>query len=255
MCNSKVTVLILAFTTAIISCNKNNDTIPAVPTVPTIPAEKKLVINLQNATVKSAEIDSASVVFRKQGSFNPVYQRLDKKTNTLETTFDGLPVGEWTAELDLYTKKQADDKSYEHVATKPFTITSSTGVVTINGPSLQGADGWKERLVLSTSDSDIVVIIPVDVTDPYFEIRTKGFQWNSFSVKRIAVSGTAVVTNKKWICNNDCPGDDRLIYNSDAFVPFTEIIKNTPWTRNEIVISVGNIQNQYYNDFVHEWNY
>lgn len=249
MCKSKVIVLILAFTTAIISCNKNNDT------VPTVPVEKKLIVNLQNSTVKTEEIDSASVVFRKQGSFNPVFQRLVRKTNTLEATFDGLPAGEWTAELDLYTKKQTDGKSFEHVATKSFTITSSTGVVTINGPSLQGADGWKKRLVLSTSDNDIVVIIPVDVTDPYFEIRTKGFQWNSFSVERTAVSGTAVVANKRWVCNNDCPGDDRLIYNSDAFVSFTEIIKNTPWTRNEIVVSVGNIQNQYYNDFVHEWNY
>lgn len=249
MCKSKVTGLILAFTAAIISCNKDNDHVPIIP------VEKKLVINLQNSTVKTEEIDSASVVFRKQGSLNPIFQRFAKGTNTLETTFDGLPAGEWTAELDLYTKKQTDGKSYEHVATKPFTITSSTGVLTINGPSVQGADGWKKRLVLSTPDNDIVVIIPADVSDPYFEIRTKGLQWNFFSVDRTAVSGTAVVANKKWVCNNDCPGDDRLIYNSDAFVPFTEIIKSTPWTRNEIVISVGNIQNQQYNDFVHEWNY
>lgn len=249
MCKCRLAGLFLVLAAPIISCSKNNDTIPPVP------VEKKLVINLQNSLVKTEEIDSARVVFRKQGSLNPVFQRLTKGLNTLETTIDSLPAGEWTAELDLYTKKQPDDKSYQLVASKTFTITPGTGVVMINGPVLQGADGWKKRLVLSTTDNDIVVIIPVDVTDPYFEIRTKGLQWNFFSVERTAVSGTAVVANKKWVCNSDCPGNDRLIYNSDAFVPFTEIIRTSPWTRNEIVISVGYIQNQHYNDFVHEWNY
>ena len=250
MFKSRLAGLFLVLAAAVISCNKNNDTIQPVPVV-----EKKLVINLQNSIVRTEEIDSASVVLRKQGSINPVFQRLIKGLNTLETTIDGLSAGEWTAELDLYTKKQPDGNSYQLVANKTFTITSGTGIVTITGPSLQATDGWKKQLVLSTSDNDIVVIIPVDVTDPYFEIRTKGLQWNLFSVERTAVNGTAVVANKKWICNNDCPGDDRLIYNSDAFVSFTEIIKTSPWTRNEIVITVGNIQNQQYNDFVHEWNY
>ena len=240
--------LIWAGTT--ISCSKTTN-----PIAEPEPTEKKIVINLVNSSVKTEQIDSANIVFKKQGSLNPVFQRLIKGTNTLETTIDGLAAGEWTAELDLYTKKQADGKSYEHIASKPFTITSGTSTITINGPTLQTADGWKKRLVLSTSDNDIVVIIPVDVTDPYFEIRTKELQWNFFSVERTAVSGNAIVANKKWVCNNDCPGNDRLIYNSDEFIPFTEIIKTSSWTRNDIVISVGNLQNQQFNDFVHQWNF
>jgi len=249
MRKSRLTGLFLVLAATLISCNKDN------PIAPTDPVEKKLVINLQNSLVNALDIDSANVVFKKQGSLNPIFQRLIKGTSTLETTIDGLPAGEWTAELDLYTKKQTDGKSYEHIAAKTFTIASGTATVTINGPTMQSADGWKKRLVLSTSDNDIIVIIPVDVTDPYFEIRTKGLQWNFFSVERTAFSGTAVVANKKWVCNSDCPGNDRLIYNSNEFVPFTEIIKTSSWTRNEIVISVGNIQNQQYNDFVHQWNY
>jgi hypothetical protein len=240
----------LVLVVTIVSCNKTTNPIPEPE-----PTEKKIVINLVNSFVKTEQIDSANIVFKKQGSLNPVFQRLIKGTNTLETTIDGLPAGEWTAELDLYTKKQADGKSYEHIASKTFAITSGTSTITINGPTLQTTDGWKKRLVLSTSDNDIVVIIPVDVTDPYFEIRTKELQWNFFSVERTAVSGSAVVANKKWVCNNDCPGNDRLIYNSDEFIPFIEIIKTSSWTRNDIVISVGNLQNQQFNDFVHEWNF
>jgi hypothetical protein len=240
--------LVLAVT--IISCNKTTNPIPEPK-----PTENKFVVNLVNSIVKTEDIDSANIVFKKQGSFNPVFQRLIKNTNTLETTIDGLSAGEWTAELDLYTRKQANGKSYEHIASKPFTITSGTGTISIDGPTMQTVDGWKKRLVLSTSDNDIVVIIPVDVTDPYFEIRTSGLQWNFFSVERTAVSGTAVVANKKWVCNNDCPGNDRLIYNSNEFIPFTDIIKTSSWTRNDIVISVGNLRNQEFNDFVHEWNF
>jgi hypothetical protein len=145
----------------IISCNKTTNPIPEPE-----PTEKKIVINLMNSIVKTEQVDSANIVFKKQGSLNPVFQRLVKGTNTLETTIDGLPAGEWTAELDLYTKKQADGKSYEHIASKTFAITPGTSTITISGPTLQTADGWKKRLVLSTPDNDIVVIIPVDVTDP-----------------------------------------------------------------------------------------
>ena len=240
--------LVLAVT--IISCNKTTNPIPGPE-----PTEKKIVINLVNSIVKTEQVDSANIVFKKQGSLTPIFQRLVKGTNTLETTIDGLSAGEWTAELDLYTKKQADGKSYEHIAIKTFSITSGTGTIALNGPSMQTTDGWKRRLVLSTSDNDIVVIIPVDVTDPYFEIRTRGLQWNFFSVERTAVSGNAVVANKKWVCNNDCPGNDRLIYNSDEFIPFTDIIKTSSWTRNDIFITVGHLQNQEFNDFVHEWNF
>jgi hypothetical protein len=234
----------------IISCNKTTNPIPEPE-----PTERKIVINLVNSIVKTEDIDSANIVFKKQGSLNPLFQRLIRNTNTLETTIDGLSSGEWTAELDLYTKKQADGKSYEHIASKPFTIAAGTVTIAINGPTIQTADGWKKRLVLSTSDNDIVVIIPMDVTDPYFEIRTRGLQWNFFSVERTAVSGTAVVANKKWVCNNNCTGNDRLIYNTNEFIPFTDIIKTSSWTRNDIVISVGNLQNQDFNDFVHEWNF
>jgi len=239
--------LIWAGTT--ISCSKTTN-----PIAEPEPTEKKIVINLMNSMVKAEDIDSATIIFKKQGSLNPVFQRLIKNSNTLETTTDGLSAGEWTAELDMYTKKQADGKSYEHIASKPFTITSGTGTIAINGPTNQTADGWKKRLVLSTADNDIVVIIPVDLTDPYFEIRTGSLQWNFFSVERTAVSGTAVIANKKWVCNNNCAGNDRLIYNSNEFIPFIDIIKTSSWTRNDIIISVGNLQNQEFKDFVHEWN-
>ena len=248
MTRNRVAGLLLVLGAMIISCNKENDAVNPDP------SEKKLVISLVSSVINVTDIDSANVIFKKQGSFNPIFQRLIKGANTLETTIDGLPAGEWTAELDLYTKKQTDGKSYEYVAGKTIMVNSGTGIITLNGPLFQGNDGWKKRLVLSTTDNDIIVIIPVDVTDPYFEIRTKGLQWNLFSVERTAVSGSALVANKRWVCNNDCPGDDRLISNSDAFISFTDIIKTSPWTRNEIVVTVGNIQNQQYNDFVHEWN-
>ena len=77
MLRTGIAGLFLVLAATIISCKKDNDISP------TDPVEKKLVINLQNSVVNTADIDSANVVLKKQGSLNPVFQRLIKGTTTL----------------------------------------------------------------------------------------------------------------------------------------------------------------------------
>jgi hypothetical protein len=122
-----------------------------------------------------------------------------------------------------------------------------------DGPDNPGPDGWSARWVHATADNDIVVIIPLDVNDPYFEVRTKGLNWDFFGVERLALDGQVVAAHKTWVCNNDCPGNDRLIFNKMHFLPFTEEIQQKAWTKNEIMITVGNVQQQVYHEFSNVW--
>lgn len=249
MANQKIAGMLLLLAVSILSCKKETKETPA-------PIDKKLVVNLQNHLIAVSDIDSANVVLRKGANGTPYFLRLQKGADKLEALVDGLPAGEYTAELDLYTNQMPSDKFYQFVASKPFSLTANSDPVTIEGPSELGPDGWSVRKVTATSNRDIVVLIPLDVNDPYFEIRIADPLYNFFGVERIATQGAAVVAHKNWQCNNNncATNGGRLVFDRTSFLPFTDIIKNSPWTKNEIIVTVGNVENHQYNEFGHVWN-
>jgi hypothetical protein len=246
MANRKIAGMLLLLAVSILSCKKDTDKTPS-------PADKKLVVSLQNHLVAVSDIDSANVVLRK-GTSTPYFLRLQKGADKLEALIDGLPAGQYTIDLELYTKEMPSGKYYQFVSTRAATLSNSSQPVTIEGPSELGPDGWSARKVGATSNRDIVVLIPLDVNDPYFEVRTKGEYWNFVGVERIALQGAAVVAHEEWSCNSNCPDIDGLLFNKTIFQPFTDNIKNSPWTKNEIIITVGNAQNQQFHEFGHVWS-
>lgn len=247
MANRKIAGMLLLLAVCILSCKKDNDNNPA-------PTDKKLVVSLQNHLIAVSDIDSANVVLRKGGTSTPYFLRLQKGTDKLETLVDGLPAGQYTADLDIYTKQMQSGKYYQFVSTRPVTLTNGQSNVTIQGPSDLGPDGWSARKVSFTSTQDIIVLIPLDVNDSYFEVRTKGTAYNFVGVERLATFGAAVVAHQDWHCTGNCPRIGGILFNKTFFQPFTNIIQNENWTRNEIIITVGNTQNQTYNEFGHVWN-
>jgi hypothetical protein len=246
MANRKIAVMLLLLTVSILSCKKDDDNSPA-------PNDKKLVVSLQNHLIAVSDIDSANVVLRKSGTNTPYFLRLQKGTDRLEALIDGLSAGQYTVDFDLYTREMPSGKHYQFVATRQVGLTNSQADITIQGPSDPGPDGWSARKVSFTSNRDIIVFIPLDVNDPYFEVRTKGTAYNFVGVERIATSGPAVVAQKEWSCTGNCPDIDGILFNKTIFQPFTNIIQNSNWTKNEVIITVGNTQNQSYNEFGHVW--
>lgn len=247
MANRKIAGMLLLLAVSILSCKKDTDNTPA-------PTDKKLVVSLQNHLIAVSDIDSANVVLRKGGASTPYFFRLQKGSDQLEALIEGLPAGQYTADLDLYTREMPSGKYYQFVSAKSITLNSSAGDITVEGPSELGSDGWSARKVGFTSNRDIIVLIPLDVNDPYFEVRTKGSAYNFVGVERVATYGSAVVAHKDWSCNSNCPDLNGILFNKTIFQPFTDIIQNQNWTKNEVIITVGNTQNQTYNEFGHVWN-
>src|SRR5688572_22607531 len=108
MFKSKWAGLVMLLTVSIISCKKdsvNNH------------ADVKLIVDLQGHPIAVSDIDSANVVLRK-GNSTPFFFRFQKGTHKLEALIDGLPAGQYTADIDMYTKKNQSAKSYEFVATR-----------------------------------------------------------------------------------------------------------------------------------------
>ncbi len=244
MFNIKMAGLIVLLAVSFMACKKDrveND------------ADVKLAVNLQNHLIEVSDIDSANVVLRKGVAGTPYFFRFQKGTTSLEALIDGLPAGQYTVDFDLYTKEMPSGKKYQFVTTRQVTIRAGMGTINIEGPDDLGPDDWSARKVTTTTGNAVVVIIPLDVNDPYFEIRTNGTYWNLFGVERTALQGSAVVAHKTWDCQNNCLPNSRIIYDRTQFAPFTETIKNASWTKNEIIITVGNLQSQEYHEFGHVW--
>jgi hypothetical protein len=247
MANRKIAGMLLLLAVSILSCKKDTGT-PAI-------INKKLVVKLENHLIAVSDIDSANVVLRKAGTSTPYFFRLQKGADKLEALIDGLPTGEYAVDVDMYTKEMPSGKFYQFLLNKQVSISNSSNAITIEGPDDLGPDGWSTRKVMATSSRDIVVLIPLDVNDPYFEIRTSTPQWHFFGVERVALQGAAVVAHKNWQCDNGCgTNGGRLLFDKTIFLPFTNIIKNSTWTKNEIIITVGNVQNKTYHEFGHVWN-
>jgi hypothetical protein len=247
MANRKLPGMLLLLAVSILSCKKEkHDEAPAV--------DKTLIVKLDNHLITVGEIDSANIVLRK-GSSTPYFLRFQGGDKKLEALIDGLPTGNYSIDLELYSTSNATGKSYQFVSNRQVTIDNGNAAIQVEGPKeLSTADGWSVRKIVATTGNDIVVLIPLDVNDPYFEIRTKGFQWDFFGVERLALDGSVVAAHKEWSCQNNCLGQDRMIFDKTIFLPFTDEIQQKNWTKNEIIITVGNIANQQYHEFTHVWN-
>lgn len=246
MARMKIAGLLLLLAVSVLSCRKENNK-PE-------PGIKKLVVKLDDHIILATDIDSANVVLRRSGTNTPFFLRFEKKYDRLEATIDGLPAGEYSADLELYTNEMPSLNYYQFVSIRQIDITAGTNDVVIEGPDELGPDGWSARKVISTTFREIVVLIPLDVNDPYFEVRRKGTNWNFVGVERVATQGAAVVAHKNWQCENNCAAIGDIFYDNNIFQPFTETIQNANWTKNTILITVANTQTQEFNEFEHQWN-
>jgi len=59
--------------------------------------DQQLIVQFGNTTIPFNLVDSATVIFRKQGSVTQIFKRLDKKNNSLNAIINDLSKGNWTA--------------------------------------------------------------------------------------------------------------------------------------------------------------
>jgi hypothetical protein len=213
----------------------------------------KLRINLQGTALSGDDVDSADLVLRGQGGVVKTIKLSLLTTASMEFWWRNLPAGMYTADIEVYTKA-GNSKSLQYVLIKPVILSGMDTTIVWTGPAAQSGTGWAKRHVQATANNDIVVIIPDDVYDPYFEIRVKRPYWNNFQIERLALAGSAVVAFKTWKCQSQCFTNGYRITNKDFFLPFTQTIQGSNWTENNISISVGSHPDQQYVDFEKTWH-
>lgn len=75
--------------------------------------ERNVVINFTNATIPFSQVDSATIIMKKQGSNNPHFRRFDKVSGKLNLVMDDNLSGNWTAELYVFTTEANNNHLYQ----------------------------------------------------------------------------------------------------------------------------------------------
>ena len=73
---------------------------------PDVAVERYMVIKFSNVTIPIAQVDSGTVILKRQGSNTPIFRRFDKASTSLNLLMDDNTGGNWTADLYVYSKKQ-----------------------------------------------------------------------------------------------------------------------------------------------------
>lgn len=240
--NQMIGLIGLVVITSLIACSK-----------PVEDKTSKLVIDLQQSAITIDQIDSADVVFRKTGTNTQVKQRFVRTVQGLIAPLRSLTPGSWNADIEVYTKA-VNQQSNQYVFIKPILITEQVTDTQIPGPGSTSGNGWVKRHVKASAGNQVVLIVPEEVYDSYFEFRSKAQGPLIFGIQREAINVNYVVDQKTWVCTNACLNAEGRIADINHFMPFTQTILSEPWAKNEISISVLNNKNEELLEYHRIWN-
>lgn len=217
------------------SCSKDDAPAPE-PEAPT----QEFQITFDATTISTAQVDSAFVVFQRKGTVNQYHLRFDKVDGKLSANIDGFRAGEWTAYLHVYGSAASGTSKREYIDTLVFQQGTIPQNVVHKGPKGGIEDVW-EPYVLLTQNPELVVIVPLDNTNPYFEVRANNAaKWQSFYISRSAMfrlnsgSGNELKVEGSWDCPGACFTNGNYISDKTTFLQFSEAVKTKTWNNGEV---------------------
>ncbi|MBB1284558.1 hypothetical protein HRH25_09255 [Flavisolibacter sp. BT320] len=202
-----------------------------------------LVLNLSQSVLSIGQVDSADVVFRKPGSSETSKAKFARQGTNLAASLQLLTPGTWNADVEVYTRA-VNGQSNQYKTVQSILVTEARARVEIPGPRATPGNGWLKRHVKASTGNEVVVIVPDEVYDSYFEFRAKPGRRYVLGIQREAINVNYVVEQKTWACASACFNAQGLIIDTEHFMPFTQAILASPWTRNEISIGVLNEQQE-----------
>jgi hypothetical protein len=221
------------------------------------PAEKSMVINFNSGGISLVQVDSAVIVLKKQGSNTPYYRKFDKGTGSLTLAMDDTQTGNWTAEIAIYTKKATDNSSRMFTRSVGFSL-PLTSNLTLTPPTGEIGGVWKPHVVLSSDNSDVVVVLAANNEDPYFDVRVKDSKWDYFYIERYAFNRNGGMNEQvaadAWECYASCYTSDKLIVNTTDFQDFSNTVKTKAWNNSEVFIIVADLETQQERTFFYHYD-
>ena len=219
--------------------------------------DQQLIVQFGSTTIPFNLVDSATVIFRKQGSATQVFKRLDKTANSLNTIINDLSKGNWTADVYIYTRS-ADTTGRRYLQSVALTTLHQKEAIKVTAPNGKIDDAWKPFVVFRDAGADIIATIPLDSREASFELLLKDKKWDHFYMERYAHNrtniGNETMAFGKWECSGGCYTYDNMITDTTTFIPFTETVKAKTWNNGEIYLSVSDAETGTEKTFFYVYN-
>lgn len=216
-----------------------------------VPACKKtdspvtqLIIKFTSPGIALNQIELATVVFTKVGSSEKIHKALEKTVSALQTPLTGLSAGNWQAEIHLRTTKGADGYQRKFILKKTFTWPTTS--IALTAPTGKMTDNWQQFVLLGNLNAGAIITVPLDPTDPYFEMHVLDKKWDYFYIDR-SIRNQNGTTNEyidqaEWECSANCFTEEDKIIDSTAFAPFSNRAKSKTWNNGEIFVILLNVR-------------
>lgn len=219
--------------------------------------DQQLIVQFGNTTIPFNLVDSATVIFRKQGSVTQIFKRLDKKNNSLNAIINDLSKGNWTADVYIYARS-TDTTNRRYLQSIALTTLHHKEDIKVTGPDGKIDDAWKPSVVFTDAGADIIATIPLDNRKAAFDLLLKYKKWDHFYMERYAHNrtniGNELMASGKWECSGGCYTYDNMIADSTTFLPFVETVKTKTWNNGEIYLSVSGAETGIEKTFFYIYN-
>lgn len=240
------TFMVLATTLGLLlpSCKKNKDgNKDPDEQKQEIPVANQLKVYFDNTTVDFARYDSGFVLLQREGTITQYLQRFVKDDKVIKIDIDGLTEGKYHIIMHLNVRLKNNNKEIwrQYRYEKDIQIVQS-GVV-IKGPVNELKKDWKIYCVMSDNNKRYHITIPLDCTDPYFEVYAKNAEWDYLYLERNAMkrnsSGSPTrVGAMHFECSENCFDNNGNLADAVTFKDWSEMISTKQWDAGELLIQL-----------------
>lgn len=234
----------------LMSCNKgkdgNNDTDGPDDPQLSQPVADQLKVYFDKSTVEFARYDSGFVVLQREGTGIQYLKRFVKGNKSLKIDIDDLTEGKYKAILYLNVKLKNDNKAIWRQFRYEKDIQILRSGVVIKGPVNNLKQEWKSYGVMTDAARSIHLTVPLDCTDPYFEITMNDRQWDYIYLERVAYkkktdgSKTHLGADSFECIGGGCVDNNGNRAESNTFKIWSAKISATQWDSGEFFIMLVN---------------
>ncbi|QEC40452.1 hypothetical protein [Pseudobacter ginsenosidimutans] len=238
------TFMVLATTLGLLltACKKNGDGNNDQDEQDT-PVANQLKIYFDNSTVDFARYDSGFVVMQREGTGNQYLKRFVKGNKFLKIDIDDLQEGKYRTTIHLNVKmKNGNGAIWRQFRYEQDLQVLKSGVV-IKGPVNELKKDWKIYTVMTDNVKSVHITIPLDCTDPYFEVYVNDDRWKYFYIERVAYKKGAgdnrtSLGAMSFECQGDCYDGNGNIADDETFKDWSAMLGSKQWDIGEYFIQL-----------------
>lgn len=228
----KVVFPLLLIVMVMESCQK--DSIEENPSP--VPGANAIQVNFGAESMNVTAADSVIILLSKPGQPEPVSKKCVRQDQLFTASFNDIAAGDWKMSVAIYTN--AAKENFLFTYEKDIRLPLSNNLV-ISAPNSLFTANWKSWLFVK--DPAYTLKVPLDPTNPYFEIQVKNTHWDYLYMERnIRDQQSQVMVSADWECAGSCFENGPILKDQAAFAGFAQQVQGKNWKQGEITIFLIN---------------